>query len=348
MTRAPRKGSQGITIRDVAERAGVSAMTVSNVLNGRGAMSERTKRHVLMTIEALGYAPNEAARTLARAQATKIGFLQPSRHNAFLSSVLVGALRACGQAGAQLLLRGTTDRTFATLSTTVDALTASGVTGILTTPPVAEMFGAGELPLPEGVSVGAVAPGRPLDGLVTVRIDDRAAAAAMVDRLFARGYSRIALVMGPDEHSSAAARTAGYLDALARRNVPVDPRLVVQGTFEAETSVDAVRTLFALDPRPDAIFASNDNMAAVAIQIALQTGVRVPEELGVAGFDDAEIASRLWPTLTTVRLPVEEMAHRCVTELIQRTPDKPAASDQLLDFEIVERGSTRPASTFDD
>lgn len=339
-TRSTRRGKQAITIRDVAERLGVSAMTVSNALNGRGGMSDETRRGVLNAVATLGYVPNEAARALARAQTVKIGFVQPNHHNAFLSGVLVGALQTCRQLGAQLLLLSPSSRSLDAVCETVETLIASGANGILMAPPFAEMYEQSGRGIGAPVPFAAVSPGRPISGMLSVRVDDRKAAGALVDHLVQSGCSTIALIAGPLDHSSAGARAEGYRDALARNNLSFDPDLVVQGTFEFHSSADAIRKLLTRERLPDAIFASNDDMAAAALQIAIQSGIKVPEDLAIAGFDDAEIASRLWPTLTTIRLPVEEIARACTASLIRRVLGIEEVDDQLVEYELVERGST--------
>lgn len=340
--RTRRRGSQTVTIRDVAEQAHVSAMTVSNVLNGRGGMSETTRQAVLQAIEKLGYQPNQAARSLARAHSLRIGFIQPNLHNAFLSAVMVGASQSCSLAGSQLMLRSTQNHTMPALSDTVVGLISNGASGILMTPPFAEMFERSEMLAEIGIPVAAVAPGRPLENILTARVDDRAAAAAMVDRLIALGHRRIAFVAGPEAHSSAQARAEGYRDALRTHGIAIDPYLIVTGTYGFDSSLAPIRPLLAAADPPSAIFASNDNMAAAAIVVANQLGLAVPTMLAVAGFDDTEVASLVWPALTTIRQPIEEMARECMTMLIGRIEGRIVADDRVFPYELIERGSTAP------
>lgn len=340
--RGRKRGRQTLTIHDVAVHAKVSAMTVSNVVNGRGAMTDTTRQAVLAAIEALGYQPNQAARSLASAQTLRIGFVQPSQHNAFLSGVLVGALQSSGLAGVHLTLRVTPDRTLESLHATIESLVANGASGIMMTPPYAEMFEHSPL-LTElarlEIPVLAVAPGKPLEAMMSVRVDDRAGAAAMVTRLIDLGHTRIGLVAGPVNHSSAQARADGYRDALAARGLPHDPTLTVQGNFEFQSSREAIRTLLIRPDPPSAIFASNDNMAVAAIMLASQLQFAVPEQLAVVGFDDSELAVQVWPALTTVRLPVQQMARTGLTMLLDRIAGQPVEPDCVVPFELVIRGS---------
>lgn len=340
--RSKKRGRQTLTIHDVANYANVSAMTVSNVINGRGAMTDATRQAVLLAIETLGYQPNRAAQSLARAQTLRIGFVHPNLHNAFLSGILVGALQASSLVGAHLALRITPDRALESLHATIDSLVANGAKGIMVTPPYAEIL-EHSLLLAElaklDIPVVAVAPGRKLAGMMSVRVDDGPAATAAVNRLIDLGHRRIGLVTGPAEHSSAQARADGYRAALLARGIPIDPSLTVPGTFEFASSMEAIRSLLERPDPPTAVFASNDTMAVAVIMLANQLDIAVPRQLAVAGFDDSELASQVWPALTTVRQPVQQMARTAIAMLLEGIAGHAVEQDCILPFELVIRGS---------
>lgn len=339
-TRGKRRGSQGVTIRAVAAHAGVSAMTVSNVINGTGKMSDATRQTVLAAIDTLGFQPNQAARALAGAEALRIGFVHSRVNNGFLSAMLIGALNAGALLGAQLLVRAVPTVDAEGLAETVRSLCDNGVKGILLSPPFAEMLPGSALLAELAVPVAAVAAGQPLPGLLTVRVDDRAAVRQMVDRLLALGHRRIGLIAGPSAHSSAHARRLGYCDSLAAAGLPIDEALIGAGRFSFDSALPAAEHLLSLPDRPTAIFASNDEMAAAVIVSATRRGLAVPQDVAVAGFNDDSIASQTWPPITTVRQPVEQLAAQALRTLAEHIRGRAVPDDQLLPFEIVPRRST--------
>ncbi|MEE4453247.1 substrate-binding domain-containing protein [Novosphingobium resinovorum] len=171
--------------------------------------------------------------------------------------------------------------------------------------------------------------------------DERDAAASAVRRLVASGHVRIGLVAGPDGSSSAQRRELGYLDAMAERGLDRGPALIVPGDDSFESGIEAGRLLLEISPRPTAILASNDEMAAGVLHAASQAGVAVPAALSVIGFDDTRLAARTLPPLTSIRLPWQRIGG----EIVHRMFSAEAAAEAgvvLLETELVERGSTAP------
>ncbi|MDG2533472.1 LacI family DNA-binding transcriptional regulator [Sphingomonas sp. HITSZ_GF] len=340
---ARRRGSSGVTIQAVAERAGTSTMTVSNFLNGTGKMGDATRERVREAVDALGYKPNAAARALASSGAARIGLVYANPQNAFLSAMLVGTLHAAAARGAQLMVQHGGDLEYEALAEALRALVRSGANALLLPPPYSELV-AGQPILAElGVPIAAVAAGRPIPGIFTVRVDDRAAAQAMTDLLIRQGHRRIGFIGGPEGHGSTAGRLAGYRDSLLAHQLPEAPELIEAGDFLFESGLDAAKRLLDLAEPPSAIFAANDDMAAAVISVAHRRGLAIPNALAVAGFDDTPIAVKTWPALTTVRQPIAEMAERATSALIERiaNPESDAgAADMCVGFKLVERAST--------
>lgn len=182
-----------------------------------------------------------------------------------------------------------------------------------------------------------------MPGLITVRVDDRAAARAMTDLLIERGHRRIGFIAGPESHSSTAARRAGYCDSLHAHGLTVDPALIVAGEFTFESGLDAAAALLDLAVPPTAIFACSDDLAAAVISVGARRDLRIPQDLAVAGFDDTPIATQVWPTLTTVRQPIAAMAEAAVLALAEGMRGGEIAgdmADRIVGFELVERAST--------
>jgi LacI family transcriptional regulator len=344
MARLARRKSTGVTIQSVAEHAGVSTMTVSNVVNGTGKMSQRTREAVLTAIRDLGYSPNVAARDLASAGAMRIGMIYYNPQNAFLSAMLVGALNATSARGVQLMLRACPELTFKAAEAQLRTLVRSGANALLLAPPFCEMINGTPLVRELGVPVAAVAPGQMLPDMVSFRVDDRAAANAMTALLIGKGHKRIGFVAGPSYHSASAPRIEGYRDALREHAYPFDPSLITAGDFSFESGLSAAETLLSLPQPPTAIFASNDDMAAAIVSIAHRRHLDVPRDLAVTGFDDTPIAIKIWPPLTTVRQPItamSEQAANAVIDVLRRSDETQTAhGETLLPYEIIERDST--------
>jgi LacI family transcriptional regulator len=342
MARIGRRRRQAVTIQSVADHVGVSAMTVSNVINSTGKVGAETRTAVLAAIDKLGYSPNIAAQALASAGNTRIGLIYDNPQNAFLSAMLVGALHAASSRGAQVLLRNCERRSVEGISDTLKAMVKTGVNAILLAPPFCEMISGTPLVKKLKVPIGAVATGTLLPDMSTVRIDDRAAAQAITELLVKQGHTRIGFIGGPKSHSSGAERRAGYEAALKANGLDVAGTLIAGGAFTFESGLDAAEKLFALKRPPTAIFASNDDMAAAVVSLAHRRGLHIPNDLAVAGFDDTPIAIKIWPALTTIHQPINELAERAANLLITaaRQTGAHAIQDETLDFRLIEREST--------
>ncbi|WP_232492769.1 LacI family DNA-binding transcriptional regulator [Novosphingobium kaempferiae] len=340
-----KRRENGVTIRAVAQKAGVSAMTVSNVINGAGGASAATVATVRAAIAELGYMPNLAARRLAKARATTVGLLYSNRRTPFLDAVLVGALRATNAHGLQLILRDGDGVTREEAERMAQDLVRSGADALLLIPPFAEQLAGSEILSTLGVPLAAIATGTAMPGVTTVRIDNQAAMMAITKQVIAEGHHRIAYVAGPDHYSVVAARLDGFHAAMRDTELREDDSLIVQhGEFDYASGVAAARTLLSRDDRPTAIICSSDDLAAGVIAQASHMGLRLPRDLTVTGFDDTILASRIWPPLTVVRQPVEDMAFRaaqCLIASLETTPG--AVRDEIFEHAIVARESIAPA-----
>ena len=341
--RMARRGQNGVTIRAVAQRAGVSAMTVSNVINGAGRASAATMEAVRLAIADLGYVPNLAARRLAKARATTMGLIYSDRRTPFLDGVLVGTLRATNAHGLQLILREGEGAGREEAERIACDLVRSGADALLLIPPFAELLSGSDMLATLGVPLAAIATGRAMPDMTTVRIDNHAAMHAITLRVIAGGHRRIAYVAGPDHSSVVAARLDGFRQALDQHDLAHGPDLIVrQGEFDYMSGVAAGRKLLDRPDRPTAIICSSDDLAAGVIAQAHHMGMQLPRDLAVTGFDDTILASRIWPPLTVVRQPVEEMAFRATQCLIAALASDNAIlniSDEIFDHMLVERES---------
>ncbi|MFT3966174.1 MAG: LacI family DNA-binding transcriptional regulator [Sphingobium sp.] len=343
MARGQRRSGQAVTIQTVAERAGVSPMTVSNVINGTKKMREETRQAVMAAIEELGYVPNTAARALASARQTRIGVVYRNAQNAFLSAMLVGALNAAARLGAQVIVAKCGSFDFDDAAAAVSSLIRNGANAILLAPPYSETLSGTDFSAGLTVPVFAIAHGAPLPDMDSIGVNEVAAARDMTEHLLERGHRRIGFITGPAGHASSTSRLRGFRSALAAHGMEAEESLVAQGDFSFDSGLAAAAALLDRDDRPSAIFASNDDMAAAVSLVAHRRGLRVPEDLAVAGFDDAPIAVKIWPPLSTIRQEIEVMAERATEMLVARhreggRPAQPVA--ERIDYEVIAREST--------
>lgn len=316
-------------------------MTVSRVVNGDPKVGDEKRRRVASAIEALAYVPNRAARNLAGGRQCRIALLYSNPSSAYLSEFLVGCLAEAGAADAQLTVEYCEGEPTEAL---LDRLGKHHVDAVLLPSPLADDAGLLEGLRRMNVALVQVAVAQPVDFADAVTIDDEAAAHAMTKHLLSRGHRRIGFVTGHPKQSASELRRHGYLRALAEAGLPAEPRLIQQGDFTYRSGMVAAETLLALDPRPTAIFASNDDMAAAAIAVAHKHHLDVPTQLTVCGFDDTPIATTIWPELTTVRQPIRDMARLATRLLIEATRSDGdtaglAAQHHRLNYELILRQS---------
>jgi LacI family transcriptional regulator len=331
-------------MRDVALRAGVSQMTVSFVVNGTKNVSSTTHRAVREAIDALGYVPNQAARSLASVDDLRIGLLHSNVPNAFLSSLLIGTLNAASRLGVQVHIEKFDPSRPDLLLASLERLAAGGANALLLPPPVCEHAAADTHWRALDMPAVAVAPGASLVGIPTVRIDECQAACDMVSLIFDHGHRRIGIITGPTSHTASQARLHGYHVAHAERGQPVDPALAVPGDFDFASGLNGAAKLLDSANPPTAIFASNDAMASGVIALAHRRRLDIPGDLSVAGFDDTPIATQVWPTLTTVGRDVTAMAEKGVEMLVamrraRASEGSARVEDHIAEYRLIPRDS---------
>ncbi|MGZ9113879.1 MAG: LacI family DNA-binding transcriptional regulator [Brevundimonas sp.] len=331
------------TVSDVARVAGVSPMTVSRVVNNQSGVKASTRDAVMRAIEALGYAPNAAARSLARAGAGRIGLLYSNPSAGYLGEILLGALEGAHQTGAQLLI-GKCDSDTPSEQAAIQRLINEGAGGIILPPPHGESWTAIAEVEAHGVEAVAIAAGRFRSVATSIRIDDMSAAAEMTRYLLSLGHRRIGFIKGAPNQSASAERLIGFETELSQAAPPAEG-LIESGEFTYRSGFEAAERLLSARRPPSAIFASNDEMAVAAIAAARRRGLDVPRDLTVVGFDDTPLASAVWPALTTIRQPIAEMAEAAVTRLVRGPTDDPDDRDRVVDHVLVVRESSGPPAT---
>jgi LacI family transcriptional regulator len=302
-----------MTIRQIADLAGVSIATVSRVLNGRGDVSDETRDAVTRIIRENGYTANRSARGLSAGRTGLVGVLVPLVYPAYFSGILAGAAEALSERDLQIVLSPTGGEHDREVSV-VDRLhgVSDGALMILPEESSEEL----QKLLDGGYRFVVIDPLMPLaEGIPSVSAAHTSGAAQAMRHLLDLGHRRIAQITGPRGWLATEDRRRGYLSALAAAGILPDPALEVEAIPEIPPGREAAAQLLDLPERPTAIFAFNDNIAIGAIQAARARGLRVPEDLSVVGFDDVEGATIVTPALTTVRQPLAEMGRTAVSLL---------------------------------
>jgi LacI family transcriptional regulator len=351
MAKVSRRSRSGATIGDVARAAGVSAMTVSRVINDKRNVREATRDLVLRVIDELNYSPNAAARTLAAGEATHIGLLYANPSAAYLSQFLVGALEGARKAGAHLVLESCASESAGEQAETARQFLKSSIDGVILPPPLSESMAVHAEVAASGKPMVTVAMGLPHEGIRNVRIDDFAAAKEITEYLLGLGHQRIGFIRGHPNMTASSERYRGFAAALSDHGLDPAEAPVEQGYFTYRSGLVASERMLASPKRPTAIFASNDDMAAAAVNAAHRAGFDVPGDLSVVGFDDTSPAATVWPELTTIRQPIAEMAAAAIELLMNNLRSDGKGDEEIervLRHALIVRGSSAPPSAGDE
>ena len=332
------------TIDDVAALAGVSMKTVSRVVNNEPNVRPATREKVEVAIAQLDYRPNMSARSLAGNRSYLLGLLYgvPSAH--YVLAIQEGVLDICRPQGYELLVHPCNHQDPNIIQDIEDLIRNKRIDGVMLTPPISDNMIVLEALKRIGVAFVRVAPIESKDISPYVETNDQEASYDMTCNLIAMGHTRIGFICGHPDHRAVSLRYEGYKAALVENEIPLVSDLVEHGLNSFETGETCARTLLQRNPRPTAIFAANDEMAAGVMMIAHQMGIKIPAELSVAGFDDTPVAQQIWPALTTVRQPIQQMAKKATELLIKQLRGKslqlPAS---MLSSSVIMRQSTSDA-----
>jgi LacI family transcriptional regulator len=331
-----------VTINDIARLANVSKKTVSRVINDSPLVREQTREKVQLVISEHGFAPDPQARALAFRRSFLIALIYDNPSPQYVVNMQRGILDTLEGTSFQLIVRPC-DRADPRFHVSMRSFVEQQ-----------KLFGA---ILPPSVSEDQeladilTAAGCPYVRIASVLLDkthsmiqthDAEGAAAAARHIATLGHERIAHIRGPLSFRSSHERLRGFTEGLAEFGLTLDPKLVLEGGYTFESGVACAQQLLERPPsaRPTAVFAGNDEMAVGVYQAARRAGFGVPEDLSIVGFDDTPMASRIWPPLTTVRLPIREMGKAAAALLVHERAEKP----NLVAFkpEIVVRQSTAP------
>lgn len=342
-----------VRIHDVARVAGVSASTVSNVLNGRDhRMRPETKARVVAAIFQLRYTPNVVARQLKSGQNRTIGLIVPSVANPFWGALAHRVEHVAMGFGYKVLICNA-ERDPAAEARYAETLLGSGVRGVILSSSPISLEHLREL-AERGLIVAAFdRRSHGAEGVIacSVSIDQELGSRLAAQHLIGLGHHRIAFLSGPIGTSSRIGRRNGLEAAMVRAGLELDPDMVWSGggvvgygdTEGSELGRIGIRELLSRDNPPTAVFAVNDMYALGAYAGARDLGFRVPEDLSIVGFDDIVLAEIVQPALTTIRQPLPAMAETAVGALVHRLEGKDLPDDRAhvsATPELIVRAST--------
>lgn len=331
-----------VTINDVARASDTSKKTVSRVLNQEPGVRAEVRDRVMAAVAELNYRPLASARSLASNRSFMIGLLYDNLSPSYVMEVQAGVQEACEAQQYSMMVQPLDSTAKDFMERVEGILWRHRPDGLVLTPPITDHPALLAHLHATDVPFASIAP-RKSKGIAGVILQEREAAAAMVDHLVALGHRRIAHIIGDPKHGAGVWRLAGYRDGMKRAGLEERADYMVQGQFSFESGVKAARQLLSLKQRPTAIFAADDDMAVGAIWAGAEAGVRVPDEISICGFDDTTIATRVWPLLTTVHQPVRDMGKRATEELLLGLLGKGDPSMVEMDYQMRLRASTAPA-----
>lgn len=309
---------QKITIQTVADKAGVSIKTVSRVINNETSVRDTTREKVQSIIAELGYEPSPAARALASNSSKMIGLIYDNPSAAYVMGVQTGVLKACDAAGYNLVIHPCHHESENLTEELINLVQRSRMDGLILTPPVCDLKPVVQALIKANINVVSISPTKKAQAVPSVSCNDAEVVKEIIKLLIDQGHTRIGFVQGHKNHGAALKRYSGYTKALEEAGIPLDKNLVKQGDFTYESGVSCGNELLKSNKRPTAIFAANDYMAAGVLTAANEMGIPIPAELSLAGFDDAPVARQIWPSLTTVKQPIEKMAEAAANLLIAK------------------------------
>ncbi len=351
-----------VTLADVAARARVSPATVSRVLNGNYPVATSTRERVLRAVDELDYVLNGPASSLAAATSDLVGILVNDIADPFFGIMAgaaqteIGGQEGTGRAGGEKLAvvcntNGSPERelTYLTLLQRQRAAAVVLTGGALEDPAHIEAMSAKLAKLADGGTRVVLCGRPPLPGsesiVAALAFDNRGGARRLTEHLLSLGHRRIGYVAGPTERTTTRHRLEGHRAALAAAGIDDDQdRLTVHGPYSRQSGYDATLELLRREPDLTAVLAANDTVALGACAALRDQGLRIPEDISVAGFDDLPFSVDAVPALTTVRLPLYEAGARA-GRLAMGKETPPPGGIATIAAELMARESTvRPRS----
>ena len=307
-----------VTIKDVSKDAKVSIKTVSRVINNEANVAEETKKRVLLSVDKLGFRPNKSAQSLRSKRSFIIALLYDNPNKSYLADIQSGIFKACKLTGYNLVVQECDYKSPELNDTILEFVEDLKIDGLILTPPLSDMDDFLQDLDKHQIDYAVIAPSTKKTESLYVSSNDYEAAYKLTLEIIKYGHKDIGFIKGHPKHSASNLRFNGFIDAIKIHGFDVNDAWIKQGNFSFKSGFDAGVEIFHSDRIPTAIFASNDSMAAGIMKSAHMKGLKIPDDVSLAGFDDSPIADEIWPALTTVKQPVEKMAHHAAKILMAK------------------------------
>lgn len=337
-----KKKKKEVTIYDIAEELNVSATTVSRALNDHFSIGKKTTQAVKKLAKEMGYRPNIIASGLRKNKTNAIGVIVSWINRPFISSLISGIEDVADKAGYNVIISQSND-SFEKEITKAQTLYASRVEGLIVSLAMDTKrynhfypYRQNNIPI---VFVDRVSFEMETDKVIINNFD---AAFTATEHLIEMGCKRIAHFAGAQHRNIYKERQDGYIHALKKHNLPVDEQLILHSNLSMEEGWKGTRRLLSLSHPPDAIFSANDSAAVSAIQCAKEMGIRIPEELAVAGFNNDRISSIVEPPLTTINHPAIDMGKIAAQQVLKQKKNREMVESEtvVLKTELIIRQSS--------
>ncbi|MBI9043300.1 MAG: LacI family DNA-binding transcriptional regulator [Anaerolineaceae bacterium] len=330
-----------ITIKDIAQKAGVSIKTVSRVINNEQNVAETTRNNVLLVIDDLGYVPNLSAQRLARGSSGLIGLILGNATASYIMTVINGLLDYGDLHNFRVSLHRVDTNKPHQVQNVIGRALQNGVEGFIITPPcdnaekIIETFRNTNFPFI------ILSPRDRNQNYSWVTSNDYKGSMEATKYLLELGHKSIGFIQGNSDHQASWDRFQGFKKAMDQAGLTPEVEYCRQGDWTAQSGYEQGTKLLSLKKRPTAILTSNDQCASGVIQAAWKLGINCPEQLSVIGYDDVPLAQQLTPPLTTVRQPIYEIATHAVSILIEHLVEHPNQHiTHELDTKLIVRNST--------
>jgi LacI family transcriptional regulator len=330
------------TIDDVAALSGVARATVSRVLNGGPNVREEVRQRVLKAVDKLQYKVNMQARFLAGGKTQVLGLVYASdldsEPNSFYHSGLeLGALRACAEAGFQLLMHTVNQHSLGKTAKIIELADSRRCDGLILTPPFSDDCDLLRELEKRNCPVVCISPGLDAQKMASgVGIDDEVAGYEMTRYMLSLGHKKFGFIKGLEGHLSAEERYSGFRRAIAEAGIEERDVTVMRGNFTFRSGVETTAAILNNGHRPSALICANDDMAVGALFSAHKVGLNIPRDLSIVGFDDTPVSEIIWPPLTTVNQPLKTIGYRAVEMIVERIKAGKTASGPLpVRFDVV-------------
>lgn len=327
-----------VTLADIAQVAGVSAMTASRALNQQTGVSEKTRALIIKLANEMGYVANLNAQKLSSGRSQVIGLLTANLSSSTLGGLVSEIVKTAASHQYEVVIYPVLEQTVRP-HRTVMHLMQQFTDGIIALWPHDHSF-LDQLKSPQHpvVTIDSRSDDNPF---LTIEADSYGGGRMVMEHLAQLGHYRVAFVTGKAGLNSAQERQRAYQDATLLHKLDTDPELILQGDFSFEGGQAAAAQILAMSNRPTAIFAANDKSAMGLLYALQESGLRIPQDISIVGFDDVPSAAHIFPGLTTVRQPLAEMGRAAVNSLLAHIAGLESPTKSItLPVQLTQRNST--------